>query len=675
MKRFKTQEAVPQSCPAKVLVVDDDAANLVALQEVLGELGQPIVCVRSGEEALRRLLEDDFAIILLDVRMPDMDGYETAALIRSRERSRRVPIIFLSAVDKEKSHLFRGYAAGAVDYVFKPIEPVLLRAKVAVFLDLHLKAQEIRQKAEQEKRLLEENLRVRAQQWETAEALKRSLAQQALVIDALPILLYVAAAKERGERRFIGGHLDTLIHDPKSSDGAVPWLDRVHPDDVPRLLEAFENLIPDQPRSAEYRIKCANGEFRWFSDYMTLNRGDEQEHFGILLDITNRRLLEQQLAHAQKIEAIGEMTGSIAHDFNNMLTVIMGGINRALASEIADDTARKRLDLAKQAAGSCADLTKRLLGFARRQVLEPKRIDLAEELPKLRELIERLAGDAITINTKIEKTALAIFIDGSQLESAIINLIVNARDAMPEGGQVLITATNRPRSDPRLSQLGLQPGDYVELAISDSGSGIPPDVKARVFEPFFTTKASGKGTGLGLSIIHEFARQSGGTATIDSVVGEGTTVALYLPKAPGAKPFKSVDRGRQIRRNGLEGCHVLLVEDEDKARELAKGLLEDMGCSVSVAESGDVAMGLLKNEPSISLLFTDCNMPGDLDGPQLAMEVRRRLPGLPVLFTSGVRGRVDSVGNDTQSVAFLSKPYTSSELNSAISELLWAPLS
>ena len=671
MKRPDRNRTEQQTFPAKVLVVDDNAANLTALQEILDDLGQPIVCARSGEEALRCLLEDDFAIILLDVRMPGMDGYETATLIRGRERSRRVPIIFLSAVDKEKSHLFRGYAAGAVDYVFKPIEPVLLRAKVAVFLDLHLKAHEIRQKAEQEKRLLEENLRVRAQQWETAEALKRSLAQQALVIDALPILLYVApAAKGLGERRFIGGHLDKLIHDAESSDGAVPWVDRVHPDDVVRLQEAF-----DQHRSAEYRIKCADGEFRWFSDHTALNRDNEKEHFGILLDITHRRLLEQQLAHARKIEAIGEMTGGIAHDFNNMLTVIMGGINRALSSEIEDETARKRLNLAKQAAWSCADLTQRLLGFARRQVLEPKRIDLAEELPRLRELMERLAGNATAIDIKVEKKAsLAVFVDGSQLESAIINLIVNARDAMPEGGRILITATNRPRNDPRLSQLGLESGDYVELAISDSGTGMPPEVQARVFEPFFTTKPSGKGTGLGLSIIYGFACQSGGTATIDSVVGERTTVALYLPKARGAKLPKSTSRTREIPRNGLEGCHVLLVEDEDGARELAKGLLEDMGCSVSVAENGDVAMGLLGNEPAVSLLFTDCNMPGELDGPGLAMEARRRVPGLPVLFTSGVRGRVDSVGNDTQSVGFLSKPYTSSELNTALSELLGAPL-
>ena len=664
-------EGAEQSYPAKVLAVDDDAANLTALTEILGGLGQPIVCARSGEEALRRLLEDDFAIILLDVRMSGMDGYETATLIRGRERSRHVPIIFLSAVDKEKSHLFRGYAAGAVDYVFKPIEPLVLRAKVNVFLDLHLKAQEIRRQAEQEKRLLEENLRVRAQQWETSEALKRSQAQQALVIDMLPVLLYVGSIADGvHQRRLVGGHLDTLVSNSHISGTNIPWLDAVHSDDVPRILAAFENLAPDKPFSSEYRIKCADGQFRWFSDHAAIRRDNENELFGILLDITDRRLLEEQLAHAQKLEAIGEMTGGVAHDFNNMLTVILGGLNQALAGNIDNEAVRRRLDIAKQAALSCADLTKRLLGFARRQMLEPKHVDLAEELPRLRDLMRRLASNVTEIEIAVEKNIWPIFVDPSQLESAIINLIVNARDAMPDGGEIRVRGANRSHEDPLIARLGLKSGDYVELAVTDTGVGIPPDVQARVFEPFFTTKPAGKGTGLGLSMIYGFVRQSGGTIRIDSAVGEGTTVTLYLPRSVAAAAPQPVKSTRKSARKSMKGCHVLLVEDEENARELAKCCLEDMGCVVSVAENGDMAIGLLEAKPAISLLFTDCNIPGTLDGLGLAKEVRQRLPSLPVLFTSGAGGRIDSVGNDRQDVNFLSKPYTTTELGRAIRKLL-----
>ena len=660
-----------QDYPAKILIVDDDAANLAALTEVLGDLGQPIVCARSGEEALRRLLENDFAIILLDVRMPGMDGYEAATLIRGRERSRHVPIIFLSAVDKEKSHLFRGYAAGAVDYVFKPIEPVMLRAKVNVFLDLHLKAQEIRRQAEQEKRLLEENLRVRAHQLETFEALKRSQAQQALVIDMLPVLLYAGAiADGLSERRLVGGHLDTLVSDSDQSGIHMPWLDRVHPDDVPRLLAAFEALAPDRPLSSEYRIKCADGHYRWFLDHAALSRDNANELFGILLDITDRRLLEEHLAHAQKMEAIGEMTGGVAHDFNNMLTIILGGLDQAISSKIENADVRRRLDISRQAAWSCAELTKRLLGFARRQVLEPKHVDLAEELARLWDMMRRLAGDATKIDLEIERTIWPVFVDGSQLESAMLNLIVNARDAMQDGGRIRVSGANRSQEDPMVARLGLKVGDYVELAVADTGVGIPAGVQARVFEPFFTTKPPGKGTGLGLSMIYGFVRQSGGTVTIESVVGEGTTVTLYLPRSVTAKPPTLAKPARRPARKSIKGCHVLLVEDEENARELAKCCLDDMGCVVSVAENGDVAMGLLEAEPSISLLFTDCNMPGTLDGPGLAKAVRRRVPGIPILFTSGRRGRIERVDNDSQRIGFLSKPYTPTELSAAIRELI-----
>ena len=668
MKPVGVQENEEICGPAKILAVDDDAANLIALQETLGDLGQPIVCVRSGEDALRHLLEDDFAIILLDVRMPGMDGYETAALIRGRMRCRHVPIIFLSAVDKEKSHLFRGYAAGAVDYVFKPIEPVVLRAKVNVFLDLHLKAQEIRRQAEQERRLLEENLRVRAQQLETSEALKRTLAQQALVIDALPVVLYVSSITNGlVDRRFVGGHLDALIGAVGPAGETVPWLKRAHPDDAPRVVEAFESLTSDQPCNVEYRIECADGKYRWVSDHAALSRYHAQEQFGILLDISDRRLLEEQLAHAQKLEALGEMTGGIAHDFNNMLTVVIGSLNHALSADIKDTAVRKRLDLAKQAAWSCADLTKRLLKFARRQVLEPKHLDLVAELSRLRELIGRLSGGA-DVHINIDEEVWPVFVDSSQLESAIVNLVINARDAMPAGGQIHITAANLPGEDPIISRLGLTISDYVELSVADTGDGIPPEIQSRVFEPFFTTKAVGRGTGLGLSMVYGFARQSGGTVIIDSAPGRGTTVSLYLRKSLATEAARGPTK-RPSSKN-LEGCHVLLVEDENNARELAKHLLEDMGCVVSVAENGDVAVGLLEAEPPISLLFTDCTMPGDLDGPGLAIEARRRFPGLPVLFTSGVRSRIDSVSKDTRNVAFLSKPYTSTELNRAISILL-----
>jgi signal transduction histidine kinase len=658
---------------AKILAVDDDAANLVALEGMLAELGQPVVCARSGEEALRHLLKEDFAVILLDVVMPGMDGYETASMIRAREKSRYVPIIFLSAMNKETAHLARAYAAGAVDFVFKPIDALILRSKVAVFVELQKRADEIRRQSALEKRLLADNLLVRSEQRRTEEALQRSLVQQSLVIESLPAVLYVASASDDFRtRRFIGGKLETLIGDDiVGSTEPFAWLDRVHPADLPRILEAFENKASGAPFSAEYRLRCIDNEYRWFSDRATMSRDGPQEQFGLLLDVSDRRVLEEQLAHAQKLEAIGEMTGGVAHDFNNMLSVIIGSLDRVLAKPIENAKTRSRLDLALQAAHSCADLTKRLLGFARRQALDPKPIDIADELERLRGMVARLLGRAIEVEITCQEDLWPVYADSSQLEAAIINLIINARDAMPDGGRLSISAKNVSQADRAIWRLGLKSGNYVELAVADSGSGMPPEIKARAFEPFFTTKHSGKGTGLGLSTMYGFVQQSGGTAAIESEVGAGTTVYLYLPRAPATEVngLRSTSPGT-AGGEALAGRHVLLVEDEARVRELARSMLEEMGCKVSVAATGEAAITHMDTATDIALLFTDCMMPGPLDGAALGREVRRRLPDLPVLFTSGIWAGVDRIGDDTRNLAFVPKPYTAEQLRSAIRGLL-----
>jgi signal transduction histidine kinase len=656
---------------ARILAVDDDPANLQAIEAMMTGLGQPVICARSGEEALRHLLREDFAVILLDVLMPGMDGYETARVIRGREKTRHVPIIFLSAMSSEASLLVRGYAAGAVDFVFKPIDPLILRSKVSVFVELHKRAHEIRRQAAQEKRLMADNLLVRSEQRRTEEALQRSLVQQSLVIEALPVVLYAASANDGfRNRRLLGGQLEPLIG--KSVDASLepfPWIDRVHPEDLPRIIALLEEAAMAGNFSAAYRLRCDDGQYRWYSDRSALSRDNLQEQFGILLDITDRRLLEEQLVHAQKMEAIGEMTGGVAHDFNNMLSVIIGSLDRVLARPIDDEKMRSRLELALQAARSCADLTKRLLGFARRQALDPKRLDLSEELTRLREMVFRLVGRQINVELSAAQKLWPVFVDGSQLEAAIINLVINARDAMPTGGQLRISARNRLRGDAALAEIGLKRGDYVELAVADTGTGMPPEVRARAFEPFFTTKEAGKGTGLGLSTIYGFIQQSGGTVTIQSELGDGTTVSLFLPKA-APQPKAARAEAAAGAAADLSGRRVLVVDDEAQVLDVARGMLEDIGCDVVVADSGGAALALLEREGNIALLFTDCMMPGRLDGPALAMEARRRRPRLPILFTSGVQGRFEMAEDDRRNTAFLPKPYSVQQLSQAIRALL-----
>lgn len=654
--------------PTQILIVDDDESNLIAVQAVLSELGHPIVTARSGEEALRCLLHSDFAVILLDVRMPGMDGYETAEVIRGRERSRHVPIIFLSGVDKNEAHLFRGYAAGAVDYVFKPIEPVFLRSKVAVFTDLHEKTQEIRRKAEQEKQLLAENLKIRAQEAEVARALEQSLMQQSLVLEALPIALFVQGLGEKSSREFVGGNVErlTAMSAEQAAEAGRNWLDHVHKDDRSQLDAAIKNARPNTSYDIEYRMRAPDGAYHWRAERGICKTQDGVSQIcGVISDVGDRRRLEEQLLHAQKLEAIGQLSGGVAHDFNNMLSVIIGSIDRVCSSPGLDEKTQRRLSLAMQAAQSCADLTKRLLGFARQQSLEPRKLNVAEELKCLGALVDRVLGERIKATIKANGSLPTVHLDSSQFEAAIINLSVNARDAMPDGGTLTITASNRRLGKKEADALDVHPGEYIRLSVVDTGKGMDSATLARATEPFFTTKAPNRGTGLGLSSIYGFLRQSGGGMQIKSTPGKGTTVIMYVPSANSSDMPADTRKGKG-KPVKLTGLKVLLVEDNSVVRDVATSMLETLGCkTVAVAGSAEALDTFRTGE--FDLLFTDCVMPGNLQGPALAEALRSKQEGLPVLFTSGYRGAGDKLLET--GAGFLPKPYTQEQLADAVGRL------
>lgn len=663
----------PPEIEAKILAVDDDEANLVALRSVLAELGQPVVCARSGDDALRQLLTDNFAIILLDVRMPGLDGYETASLIRGRDRSRLIPIIFMSAVDRDQANLFRGYAAGAVDYVFKPIEPTILRAKVGVFIELHRNAIELSRRVEQEKLLLAENLRVRAEQIRTAEELQRTLAQQSLVLEALPIALFVAPGGRAGQRSFVGGSPARLFElaDADMGQALEDWLDRVHPDDRDRVEAAWSTVAAGGSLSVEYRFRCGGDGYRWFFERASLAApvaGGGREAVGFMSDVSQRKLLEEQLTHAQKMEAIGQMTGGIAHDFNNMLSVIIGSLARVADDQTLDPKQRKRVGLALQAGQSCAALTKRLLAFGRRQALEPRLLKLDEELARLTTLFDQLLGKGIRTEIDCPADVWPIHLDASQLESAIFNLVINARDAMPKGGTLRLAARNLPEGDATLDGRDLAPGDFVLLQVADSGVGMGEEVRRRALEPFFTTKVPGKGTGLGLSSIYGFVRQSKGMLDLESEQGRGTTINLFLPRAKAAgeaPPCGALALGAAE----LAGRRVLLVEDDDDVREVAFSMLESLGCRAVAVASGEDALRLEPELADLAILFTDCVMPGGIDGLDLATEFRARRPEVAILITSAYHEIVHNGPLSSAIPPFLPKPYSQEELANALGKL------
>jgi len=393
----------------------------------------------------------------------------------------------------------------------------------------------------------------------------------------------------------------------------------------------------------------------------------DQRHFlqsiaNLLSAAVQRSHGEEQLAHAQRLEAIGQLTGGVAHDFNNLLTVISG--NLQLLQDGFDGAEREQIiQSAQRAVGNGAALTRKLLAFARRQRLTPRTIALHEWLGDLHPLLKRTLGEAISVSIRCPPALPAVYADAGELDAALVNLALNARDAMPRGGDLSIEV-DEARIDGAREIAELAPGHYVTITVSDTGVGMPGDVLARALEPFFTTKGSGKGSGLGLSMVYGFVRQSGGSMTIASELGYGTRIVLYLPVAAAATPAPSGD-GAPARRGGRT---VLVVEDEPDVRNIAVAFVRALGHATRVAADAEEALAILREDASIDLVFTDVVLGSGLNGIELAREARGLRPGLPVLLTSGYERTGE--GGDDASLPLLRKPYQRDALGAAIERLL-----
>ncbi len=655
---------------ARVLLVDDDERNLLALKTVLEDLGE-VVLARSGEEALRHLLKGEFAVILLDVYMPGMDGYETAQIIRGREQTKSIPIVFLSAVNKEAEHLMRGYSMGAVDYVFKPVDPVILRSKVAVFVDLFEKTKEVESKARHEQALLDATLRANSERLRAEQELRRSEQRQAAIIQSLPMVLYLERFDAHPRRpNYVSGDLQAVTgfsHDQVLRDPNI-WADRLHPEDRDRVIAAMEARRKSGRSSVEYRWCCADGSYKHFLDQAVLLKdadGSPVEFAGTLTDISEQRSLETQLVQAQKMDAIGKLTGGIAHDFNNLLAAVIGGLSLLERKANLEGEQQRILGMTKRAAEQGTELVRRLLAFARRQTLEPRSIDLQSLRQTVSDLLTHTLGGLVHIDWRIEDSAWDVHADRAQLELAIVNLVINARDAMPDGGTIMIAAQNR--QTVAGDESSLDPGDYVRIAITDTGSGIAPADLEKVMDPFFTTKAVGKGSGLGLSMVYGFARQSNGAFRIESALGSGTTAELWLPRAPeGAAREKPAVPAKKRRRTSRK-LSILLVDDHAHVRSTTAAVLGDFGHTVVEAADGTDALRVLREDCGFDLLITDYAMP-HLSGTDLLRAAQDICPEVPALIVTGY-AEAEAIRDRPEHVDILQKPFTPEALEGAIEHL------
>jgi PAS domain S-box-containing protein len=461
-----------------------------------------------------------------------------------------------------------------------------------------------------------------------------------------------------GMRTLFGYDIGTL------PPGSSSWTDGLHPDDRDRVLESIHGAIDGDASEwqDEYRFVRGDGS----SCAQVIDRGfiirDEAgkatRMVGSMVDVTQQRELEAQLRQAQRLDAIGQLTGGVAHDFNNLLTVVLGN-SELLESRLADQPQLRAIaEMTRMAAERGAELTSRLLAFSRKQPLDPKPEDAGRLVTNMADLLRRVLGDNVETKLRIAEGLWPALVDAPQLESAVLNLCINARDAMPEGGRINIDVANSAVRGANAD--GAPPGDYVTISVSDNGTGMNAETLSRVFEPFFTTKEVGKGSGLGLSMVYGFITQSRGHIKIHSALGEGTIVRLYLPRARHAATAQIETPERDEIVGGRE--RVLIVEDDDLVRAQVSAELTSLGYQVTAAIDGPRALDALSKQ-DFDLLFTDVVLPGGMNGRQLADKARAARPLLPVLFTSGyAEDVIVHEGKVEDGLHLLRKPYRRREL-------------
>jgi len=535
-----------------ILLVDDQPAKLLTYEAILDRLSENLIKAGSATEALEQLLKRNVAIVLIDVCMPDLDGFQLATMIREHPRFQKTAIIFVSAIQVTDLDLLRGYQLGAVDYVPVPVIPELLRAKVKVFAELYRKTRQL---------------------------------------ERLNAELEIRVAERTTELAQTNAELERRVEE--------------------RTREREEALA--------------------------------------------------QVHEMQKLESLGQLTGGVAHDFNNLLMAVLG--NLELAKKYLQDNPRvlRLINGAIQGAERGATLTKRMLAFARRQKLRPEAVGIEKLVDSMIEMLRRSLGPTIQIATEFEAGLAPIRVDPNQLELALLNLAVNARDAMPFGGELTITGRGEQVGEGEVAGLG--PGEYVCIGVTDTGSGMDEATLRRATEPFFTTKGPGRGTGLGLSMVDGLVAQSGGVMRIDSRPTVGTTVELWLPVSVALDWYAPKPSGALLRVGETRSFRVLVVDDDAMVAAGTVAMIEDLGHSVIEAESAAHALEVLSAEPDIDIVITDYAMPG-LTGSELAAEIHRLRPGLPVVIATGY-----SEAPQETTLPRLNKPYRQQDLATLFTRL------
>jgi PAS domain S-box-containing protein len=648
------------SQPLRVLIVEDSEDDALLLVRNLKRGGfDPVYEVVENAQDMRTALEKQaWDAVISDYVLPQFSG--TAALKLLQEVGLDLPFIIVSGTIGEETAV-AAMKAGAHDYLMKGN---LTRLGPVVQRELQ-EAHERRERKRAETALGESEERFRQ------------------VISSITDWIYVTKITDDGKlvNLYFSPHVEALTGYPYEKfigDWSFWPSEVIHPDDQAAAAEQAARLAAGQNSEIEYRLIRADGEIIWVRDSARVDNEDSTAKivYGVVSNITQRKQLEEQFHQSQKMEAIGRLAGGVAHDFNNLLTVITG-YNDLMLEEHADnhDPDHIKLKQIKKATEQATLLTRQLLAFSRRQVLQPRVLNLNTIITNTETMLRRLIGEDIELIIILQEGVGQVKADPGQMEQVIINLAINARDAMPTGGKITIE-TARVKVDETYTRqhIGARPGSYVMIAITDTGHGMDAETKSHIFEPFFTTKEPGKGTGLGLATVHGIINQSDGHIWVYSEPNEGTIFKVYLPQIETSGPVDDQDDEISIPpRRGSET--ILLVEDEDSVRGLACRILRGEGYLVLDASNGEEAVRISADYPEpIHLLLTDVVMPGGMSGRQLAANLSALRPQMKVLYMSGYTD--DAIvhhGVLDKGIAFLQKPFTLIMLTHKVREVLDAP--
>ncbi len=631
----------------RVLMVEDEESDAVLIRRELGRLTPPpdVQHVRTQPAFVAAL--DGFAphVILCDHNIPGFSGWEALELAQRARPD--VPFILVTgSLDEETA--VRYLKGGAGDYILKDrlvrLGPALLEA---------LERARQREKLRRHERLLRQ------------------------IIDANPSLIFVKdwdgrfVLVNQATAEIYGTSVESLIgktdaHFNPNAEEVAHFLR----DDREVMSSGHARFIGE-----EHVTNPVTRETRWFQTIKVPLRMPDVETstmLGVATEITERKRLEEQLMQSQKMEAVGQLAGGVAHDFNNILTAIVGYADLLAAELGGNERQLEDLEEIRKAARRAAALTRQLLAFSRKQVLEPRIIDLNAVVMNLDKMLRSLISENIELKTTLAGDLAAARADPNQIEQVVMNLAINARDAMADGGTVTIETRNATLDDAYAAQhVSVIPGDYVMLAVTDTGCGMDEPTKLRIFEPFFTTKPVGHGTGLGLSTVYGIVKQSGGNIWLYSEPGKGTTFKIYLPAV--ASPPEDIGKVAPAEAERRGGGTVLVVEDDEQLRRLTHRALAGQGYTVLEADRGSTALDIARrHKGEIDLLLTDVIMP-DMNGRKLAETIRAARPGLRVLYMSGYPdGAIASHGILEPGVAYLAKPFTTQAITRKVREVLEA---